>query len=83
MLAKQYKPSKVYQAHNVFKTIINAAIKERILLHNPLVDIVLPANTKRDETGKKHENYLTPVELVTFLNEAKKMKTSQTTLFYS
>ena len=71
VLAEQYKPSTVHQAHNVFKTIINAAIKERILLHNPLVDIVLPANTKRDETGKKQENYLTPTELVTFLNDAK------------
>lgn len=33
---------------------------------------MLTTNSKRDETGKKHENYLTPVELVTFLNDAKK-----------
>lgn len=71
VLAKQYKPGTVRSIHTVFKTVISAAVKERILLFDPIVDVVIPANTKRDANGKKRENFLTPSQLVTFLDDAK------------
>ncbi|WP_192598517.1 tyrosine-type recombinase/integrase [Sporosarcina limicola] len=68
-LEGQYKDSSIRQWHNVFKIAINAAVESEILIRNRFTKVAIVS----DELEVMN-NYLSPVELVTFLDDAKKQE---------
>lgn len=67
-LEGQFKPNTIHLWHNVFKIAINAAVEEEILPRNRFTKVTFPLD---GESEQKNDNYLTPAQLVTFLNNAK------------
>lgn len=67
-LEKKHKPNTVRLFHNLFKIAINGAVEEEILPRNRFTKVTFSAP---DHDDKKQENFLTPSELVTFLDTAK------------
>lgn len=66
-LEGKVQPSTIHTMHSVFRTAINAAVIEEILLRNKLKGIALPS--LREKETKK--NYLTPAQLTILLNHIK------------
>ncbi|WP_342577231.1 tyrosine-type recombinase/integrase [Psychrobacillus sp. FSL K6-2843] len=68
VLEKKYKPSTVDLFHSLFKIAINAAVEDEILSRNRFTKITL---TPSKDIQVENENFLTPAELVLFLEAAK------------
>lgn len=66
----KFKPNTIQTWHNLFKIAINGAVEEEILTRNRFTKISICSNEDIEEKIK--ENFLTPAELVTFINDAKK-----------
>lgn len=71
VLEKKYKPSTVDLFHSLFKIAINAAVEDEILLRNRFTKITL---TSSKDIQVENENFLTPTELVLFLDAAKQQE---------
>lgn len=69
-LEGKYKENSIRLWHNIFKIAINAAVEEEILSRNRFTKITIA--TKEDSVPGQQKNFLTPSELITFLDEAKK-----------
>lgn len=65
LLDDGFKPHSIIGYHETFKTAINSAVEDEILLKNRFVNI-------RIEHNKDLDNFLTPEELDKFLNAAEK-----------
>lgn len=68
VLEKKYKPSTVDLFHSLFKIAVNAAVEDEILSRNRFTKITL---TPSKDIQEENENFLTPAELVLFLDAAK------------
>lgn len=66
----KYKASTIQLWHNVFKIAINAAVEEELLPRNRFTKITIIGEEELDLEVK--ENFLTPSELNTFIDDAKK-----------
>lgn len=66
-LEGKFKSTSISIWHNVFKIAINAAVENEILPRNRFKKVKISSDEE-----VVNENYLTPAELVTFLNDAKK-----------
>ncbi|MGE7091312.1 tyrosine-type recombinase/integrase [Lysinibacillus sp. NPDC048646] len=64
VLEKRYAPSMLKLLHSLFKIAINAAVEAEVLDRNRFTRVKLVDDAKI-------ENFLTPVQLVTFLEDAK------------
>lgn len=69
-LEGKYSPNTIRLWHNTFKIAINAAVEEEILQRNRFTKITVATNNEIQHEEK--ENFLTPSELRTFLDDAKK-----------
>ncbi|MFJ7954032.1 tyrosine-type recombinase/integrase [Lysinibacillus sp. NPDC096418] len=65
VLGCDYAYNTVKTVHNTFKTAINAAVEAEIIARNRFLRVALP------EEEEKIENFFTPNQLLTFLNDAK------------
>lgn len=65
-LLKTYAPRTVQLFHQLFKIAVNAAVEDEIIERNRFSKITI-------EVGEVSENYLSPVELNTFLTAAKRI----------
>lgn len=65
MLDEGFKPHTVKGHHEVFKTAVNSAVEDEILLKNRFINIKI-------ELDKDLDNFLAPEELKTFLDYAQK-----------
>lgn len=65
VLENKYAPSMVKLLHSLFKIAINSAVEQEILPRNRFTKV------KISNDLDKNENFLTPEQLVTFLNDAK------------
>ncbi len=76
---RKYKPSTINTVHVIFKTAINSAIDEEILIRNRFNKVVI----KDDEQYSINDNYLEVEELNELLNLAKEQlnKTSYSLIF--
>ncbi|MCT1539496.1 MULTISPECIES: site-specific integrase [Lysinibacillus] len=68
VLVGDYKPSTIRAWHTIFKIAINSAVEEEILIRNRFTKVTIPTEAKKK---KEAANFLTPTELVTFLDDAK------------
>ena len=66
-LEGKFKESTIRIWHNIFKIAINAAVESEILLRNRFRKVAIVSNEVEIAI-----NYFTPIELVIFLNDAKK-----------
>ena len=66
----KYNENSIRLWHNVFKIAINAAVEEEILSRNRFTKITI--SSKEESLPVEQKNFLTPSELVTFLDDAKK-----------
>lgn len=66
----KYKPNTIQTWHNAFKIAINAAVEEEILTRNRFTKITICSDEDTEQEIK--ENFLTPSELVSFIDDAKK-----------
>ncbi|MEK3995943.1 tyrosine-type recombinase/integrase [Psychrobacillus sp. FSL K6-2365] len=71
VLEKKYKPSTVELFHSLFKIAINAAVEDEILLRNRFTKITLSSTS---DIQVENENFLSPSELVLFLDAAKHLE---------
>lgn len=67
-LEGKFKSSSIGLWHNIFKIAINAAVENEILPRNRFKKVTIIS----DNNEEVIKNFLTPAELVTFLNDAKK-----------
>ncbi|WP_231510815.1 site-specific integrase [Bacillus sp. UNC438CL73TsuS30] len=70
-LLKHYAPGSVQIFHRIYKTAINAAVDDEIILRNRFKKITI-------EMDKKVDNFLTAEELKKFLQDAKRLGTITT-----
>ena len=66
----KYKENSIRLWHNTFKIAINAAVEEEILSRNRFKKVTI--GTKDGSLLEQQKNFLTPSELITFLDDAKK-----------
>ncbi|MGA3678234.1 tyrosine-type recombinase/integrase [Lysinibacillus agricola] len=67
-LVGEYEASTIRSWHTIFKIAINAAVEEEILSRNRFTKVTVPIVAKKK---KEAANFLTPTELVTFLDDVK------------
>lgn len=66
----KYKENSIRLWHNTFKIAINAAVEEEILSRNRFKKVTI--GIKDGSLLEQQKNFLTPSELITFLDDAKK-----------
>lgn len=67
-LVGKYEASTIRSWHTIFKIAINAAVEDEILTRNRFTKVTIPTVAKKK---KEAANFLTPAELVTFLDDVK------------
>ncbi len=68
-LEGRYSPGTVRLRHSIFKIAINAAVENELIPRNRFTKVKL---TEPDEYNNENFNFLSPEQLVTFLDDAKK-----------
>ncbi|MFW7190062.1 tyrosine-type recombinase/integrase [Lysinibacillus sp. BNK-21] len=68
VLVGKYEASTIRSWHTIFKIAINAAVEDEILTRNRFTKVTIPSVAKKK---KEAANFLTPAELVIFLDDVK------------